>query len=58
MVPGPYLRPRRATEGARACDVPGVFVTDGAELWHLPHGSVTEGRAPIGQETPCGLSVA
>jgi|GEM_PF-1895406 len=40
------LAPGRGPAGGRKCDVPGVFVTDRAEVWPLSHGDVTEVRPP------------
>jgi len=36
---------KRASRG-RECDVPGIFVTDRAEVWDLPDTGVTEVRPP------------
>ena len=38
---GPPIEARKETEGARKGDVPGIFVNVPAEVWHLPHVTVT-----------------
>ncbi len=59
-VPGPLSRPEKRTkvpEGCGKCDVPGIFVTDRAEVWLLSRLPVTEVRlrdvpAPDPPRTP------
>jgi len=40
-VSGAWSRAWKPTQGARKCEVPGIFVTDRAEVWHLSRGAVT-----------------
>jgi len=42
----------RATRGERACDVPGIFVDERAEVWKLSDPIVTEVRPPLVPVTP------
>jgi len=43
---GASFQARKATQGARKCDVPGIFVTDRGEVWLLSCGSVTKDGLP------------
>ena len=52
MLSGPCLRPPRATRGERACDVPGIFVADRAEVSNLSDPIVTEVRPRTVPVTP------
>ena len=38
---GPCSRARKETQGARKCDVFGIFVNDPGEVWNLSRGVVT-----------------
>jgi len=40
-VPGPRSWPGKGPPGAGRCDVPGIFVTDPAEVWRLYDPIVT-----------------
>jgi len=40
-VPGAWSGAREATRGARESGVPGIFVTDPGEVWHLARGTPT-----------------
>jgi len=52
MLSVPRPRPPRATRGERACDVPGIFVADRAEVWDHSDGIVTEVRLRTVPVTP------
>jgi len=42
----PSIPARKGPQRAGKCDVPGIFVTDRAEVWNLPDTGVTEVRPP------------